>query len=267
MYIGNISFEEIKNLQDIRNHLKSRMSRYRDQTILPMHYPYELEKKLYTAMLSGDLEGVQEVSREYSQFPVSVLCRGNPIRSLKNMMICNCSLITRAMIQGGLYQSYAYFLSDIYINKIESLNDENSLIYLNNLMIVDFMTAIKNSMTPKGHESSPLIRRAIDYIEENIDTHISLQEAADALHTNSSYLSRIFKREQGVTFTEYAHRSRMKKAKPLLLLSDLTIIAIANDLGYSSQSHFTQTFRRICGMTPRQYRRNGDVEKLLAKGA
>ena len=264
MFIGSVSFEQISNSKDIRDSLKKSLFRFRDRRYGAAHYPYELEKKLYAAMLEGDLEGIQEVSREYSAFPVSVLCEGNPIRSLKNMMICNCALITRAMIQAGLDQAYAYFLSDLYINKIESLSERESLIYLNNVMIVDFMSAIKHSVISRHQVSSSLVRGAVDFIEEHLYDDVSLELAAEALHTNSSYLSRLFKQELDISFTEYTHRSRVKKAQQLLILTDLSIVVIAGDLGYSSQSHFTRTFKRICGVTPRQYKLQHGVDELLA---
>lgn len=264
MFIGSVSFEQISNSKDFQDALKNSTFRFHNHRYGAAHYPYELEKKLYTAMLEGDLEGIQEVSREYSAFPISVLCEGNPIRSLKNMMICNCALITRVMIQAGLEQAYAYFLSDLYINKIERLGERESLIYLNNVMIVDFMSAIKHSVISRRHVSSSLVRGAVDFIEEHLYDDVSLELAAAALHTNSSYLSRLFKQELGVSFTEYTHRSRMKKAEQLLMLTDLSIVVIAGDLGYSSQSHFTRTFKRICGLTPRQYKLQHGAEEFLA---
>ena len=264
MYMGSVSFEDIGGSQDMRDILRKSLSRDRERAGDMSHYPYELEKKLYAAMLEGDLDGIRAVSREYGRFPISVLCEGNPVRSLKNMMICNCALITRVMIQAGLHHAHAYFLSDSYINKIESLHDKDSLIRLNGVMILDFISVIKHGVVSHRSASSPLVRGAVGYIEENVYETISLGRAAGALHVNSSYLSRVFKREMGVSFTEYAHRSRMKKAEQLLLLTDVPIASIAIDLGYSSQSHFTKTFKRIRGTTPHRYRLDHEAERLHA---
>ncbi|MCG8479058.1 MAG: hypothetical protein MI724_08190, partial [Spirochaetales bacterium] len=89
--MGSVSFEDIGGSQDMRDILRKSLSRDRERAGDMSHYPYELEKKLYAAMLEGDLDGIRAVSREYGRFPISVLCEGNPVRSLKNMMICNCA--------------------------------------------------------------------------------------------------------------------------------------------------------------------------------
>ena len=258
MYMGSVSFEDIAASTDMKDILRKGLSRDLDRAGVA-HYPYELEKKLYAAMLEGDLDGIRAVSEEYGRFPVAVLCEGNPIRSLKNMMICNCALITRVMIQAGLHHTHAYFLSDSYINTIESLHDKDSLINLNSVMILDFMSVIQHSVVLQRTVSSPLVQRAVRYIEENVYEAISLDAAAAALHANSSYLSRVFKREMGVSFTEYAHKSRMKKAEQFLTLTDVPIASIAIDLGYSSQSHFTRTFKRMVGTTPHRFRLDRDA--------
>ncbi len=260
MYIGNLSLEQIADSKEIKDALRRSLFQSRDNAF---HYPYELEKRLYAAMLEGDFDTIREVSRECSNFPPSVLCEGNPRRSLKNMMICNCALITRVMIQAGLHENYAYFLNDLFINKIESLTEKDALLRLNTIIIIAFMSAAKSSVVSRRSISSRLVHRAVDYVEEHLYDDISLEAAAAALHTNGSYLSRLFKREVGLSFTEYAHRSRIKKAQQLLLLTDLPIATIASDLGYSSHSHFTRIFKRICGVTPQHYALRRRAERFV----
>ena len=57
-------------------------------------------------------------------------------------------------------------------------------------------------------------------------------------------------------FTEYLHNCRIKKAQHLLLLTNMPLIEISTQLGYATQSHFTTVFKKICDMTPKQYRKN-----------
>ena len=70
----------------------------------------------------------------------------------------------------------------------------------------------------------------------------------------SGYLSRLFKKETGVSVSAYIRSQKIDMAKNLLRFSDYSMIDIANRLSFSSQSHFIQQFREVVGMTPKKYR-------------
>ncbi|GKX27945.1 hypothetical protein SH1V18_04250 [Vallitalea longa] len=259
MFIGNMDFRQIFNSFKISDmflkeeylykELKNNSSSY-------THYPYELEKKLYQAILTGNLVDIEKVGNEYSTYPRSVLCQNNSIRSLKNNLICSCALITRMAIETGLEENYAYFLSDLYINKIESLNEEELLVNLNAIMILDFMTQIKNSLTTNKNNYSDITKKVIKYIDDNLCSNLTLTDVAKHINTNSSYLSRLFKKEVGVSFTKYIHINRIKKAQHLLLFTNLSLVEISTLLGYTTQSHFCKIFKQISGITPNNFKQN-----------
>lgn len=257
VFIGNMDFRQIFKSLEISDMFLKEEYLYRElknDSSSYTHYPYELEKKLYQAILTGNIVDIEKVGNEYSAYPRSVLCQNNSIRSLKNNLICSCALITRMAIETGLEENYAYFLSDLYINKIESLNEEEPLVDLNAIMILDFMTQIKNSLTTDKNDYSNLTREVIKYIDDNLCSNFTLTDAAEHVNTNSSYLSRIFKKEVGVSFTKYIHINRVKKAKHLLLFTNLSLVEISTLLGYTTQSHFCKIFKEISGMTPNGFK-------------
>lgn len=254
MFIGNLDLKKIQKSFNMTDIMKQSQQVQKDDNLLESHHPYALEKRLRIALVEGNIEEVEKIGSEYSSYPMPVLCQNNSIRSKKNNMICSCALITRVAMQAGLEEKYAYYLSDLYINKIESLEDEEALTYLNAVMIMDFMTQIKSGIVYSKTTTSSLIQNTLSYINQHLYDDLSLTQVAEKLEVNSSYLSRLFKQEVGMPFTEYIHRSRIKKAQHLLLLTDLSIVDISNRLGYTTQSHFTKTFKKICGMTPKQYK-------------
>lgn len=91
------------------------------------------------------------------------------------------------------------------------------------------------------------------YINENYTQDISLTQMGDELHLNSNYLSQIFKRETGVTFSKYIVNLRIEKAKVLLATGNYSIGKTAQEVGFNDYFYFLKTFKRITGMTPRQY--------------
>lgn len=102
--------------------------------------------------------------------------------------------------------------------------------------------------------SLPVIK-CQDYIRYHLDEAVRLSELAEHVGLNESYLSTLFKRETGLTVTEYVQRERIDTAKNMLKYSDYTAMQIATTLGFSSQSYFTRVFRSNTGLTPTEYRK------------
>jgi two-component system response regulator YesN len=87
-----------------------------------------------------------------------------------------------------------------------------------------------------------------------MDKRITLDEVAAYLHLNASYFSRLFHKENGITFIEYVTRMKMNRAKELLDQTSHSIGKICEMLGYDNQSYFIKTFKNIVGVTPSEYR-------------
>ena len=98
------------------------------------------------------------------------------------------------------------------------------------------------------------IRKCIDYIYENLQEKLTVRSVAEYLKIDPTYLSKLFSKEVGVSFREFIINARVGAAKNMLAYSDFTISEISLSLGFSSQSAFTDTFKRSTGMTPGQYR-------------
>ena len=88
----------------------------------------------------------------------------------------------------------------------------------------------------------------------HIRERITIEDLADVFGVSASYLSRLFKKETGISVSEYIREQKIHVAKNLLRFSDYPMIDIANRLSFSSQSHFIQQFREAVGVTPKKYR-------------
>lgn len=98
------------------------------------------------------------------------------------------------------------------------------------------------------------IKKAMVFIENNYSKQISLTDIADAVNLNSSYLSRLFKKETSLSVTEYLTQFRLEKAKELLKNSSLRLRDIAENVGFNDISYFSNTFKKYTGMSPTEYR-------------
>lgn len=87
------------------------------------------------------------------------------------------------------------------------------------------------------------------------DSQFSLKILAEELGFSPTYLSTLVKKELGLPFQDYLVRERVKKAKLLLLTTDLKVYEIAEAVGFEDMNYFTQRFKQIAGVTPRQYKK------------
>jgi len=104
------------------------------------------------------------------------------------------------------------------------------------------------------------IHQVINYMKGHYMEKITLVEAAKTVHFSPQYLSKIFKDETGYTFKQYLNMIRIENSKKLLKEGDLSLMDICYLVGFSDQSHFSRTFKKISGMSPKKYLEQQDVE-------
>lgn len=97
------------------------------------------------------------------------------------------------------------------------------------------------------------LRRALDFLEANLDQDILLAEMATAAGLSPFHFAREFKAATGLAPHAYLIQRRIERAKELLTRSDLPIAAIATATGFSHQSHLTRHFKRLVGITPARF--------------
>ena len=92
------------------------------------------------------------------------------------------------------------------------------------------------------------------YISAHYSENISLDSVASAFNLNTTYLSRMFKKETGEKFADYIIRFKIKKAKELIADGSYDTQQICEKIGYNSVSYFSKVFKAYTGMTLKQYR-------------
>jgi AraC family transcriptional regulator len=98
------------------------------------------------------------------------------------------------------------------------------------------------------------LQRAREYVHAHYAENLTLAQVARAAGVHPVYLGHIFRQEFGETLGEYLNRLRVRAAAGLLADSRLPLSAVAADLGFYDQSHFTRVFRQLTGATPGTFR-------------
>lgn len=96
------------------------------------------------------------------------------------------------------------------------------------------------------------------YLQERYADTLTLPVIAERFGFNPSYFSRLFHRRAGVPLVEYINGLRIRRSCVLLKRTSLGVLEIALSVGYNNLSHFNRYFRRLVGMSPREYRSRGE---------
>ena len=94
----------------------------------------------------------------------------------------------------------------------------------------------------------------IKYVHEYYNQDITVQRIAQAVNVNANYVSQLFKKETGSTYTKYLSKLRVENACKLLIDTDLSVSEIARQVGYSDYFYFSRVFKKIKGKSPSVYR-------------
>ena len=224
---------------------------FKNREYLIKHISYDREMAFYQSIGNGDME---EMHRLFMPFNVEGFGKlsANPLRNLKYHLIITVAMITRYVIEAGLEMEAAYNLSDIYIQKIDVCQDEESVRKIHKELCEAYVKRMQLSKKRKLY-SKP-VSKCIDYIYDNLHDKIALEDLAEVACVSSSYISKLFHSEVGTTIAQYIQKKRVEAAKNLLVFSEYSVSDISNYLQFSTESYFISVFRKITGVTPKKYR-------------
>ena len=180
------------------------------------------------------------------------LCHVTPITNLKYHFVITTAMITRMCGQNGMELEQAFRLSDFYIQKLDDLHTAQEVQNLHEEMVIDYTERMRREI--RKDVISKHVSDCKDYIYCHVKERITVEQLASEFGISASYLSRLFKKEVGVSVSTYVKNKKIEVAKDLLKFSDYSMIEIANHLSFSSQSHFIQQFKEVVGITPKTYR-------------
>lgn len=137
---------------------------------------------------------------------------------------------------------------------IQEANSIQEVQNMNKFYISIWLQAIRET---RNYGSFQHIKQVLVFIESNyMNNELSLQMAADHIKWSVPYVSQVFKQSVGISFSQYLIQLRMEKAKQLLADPDCKTADIPEHIGYTDYPHFTKTFKKMYGISPREYRKS-----------
>lgn len=163
----------------------------------------------------------------------------------------------------NLYEAYGLTLDSGVIEDIISydLGDKVSSMEGLKAYLFDYLIwpLLMNLHEPE--EPDDVVYRIARYLNENLEKNVNLEECARAFHYNPNYLSRMFKKNFGKTYTDYITELKMERCCQLLARSDISVSELAERFGYSSAQNFIRVFKKYTLLTPGQYRKKYSQEE------
>lgn len=213
---------------------------------------YVLEEAILKLVRTGNIEGFNSLLFNDDNFHIGVT-GNNAIRQLKNNIIIITTLCTRAAIDGGLEYDTAYELSDHFIQLTEQTDNPDILYELLSKIAYTFAEKVSQAQTPTSADGR--LQKAILYIKQNTNQHITVGDVARYVGFSKSYFSTYFKENLGFSVSDFILRCKLEEGRRLLQFTNKSISTISTFLCFSSQSHFQTAFKKQFGMTPNEYRR------------
>ena len=212
----------------------------------------EGKKQAYLSkVVSGDIRGAQE-------------CLAATLREIRysggsyspilffDILIAYEDLLTDYCKQQDLY-------SEEYERNLKKWNVSTDNIRSEKMLLAVTEDLIRETLEYAAEEKKSKdikpIREIKKYIEENYMEEISLGQLAELVDMNASYLSSVFKKETGMTYSEYLILCRVKQASRLLVETNLSIGEIAHQSGYQDARYFSKQFSKQVGLKPSEYRK------------
>ena len=109
--------------------------------------------------------------------------------------------------------------------------------------------------------SSDMVGRVRQYMQQNMAEDITVQQLSDMVYVSKSYLSRVFRKETGMSLNEYLQKLRVEAAKSILVSSSLCVEEVSSMVGYHSPKYFYRVFLAGTGMSPRDFRKSESAGK------
>lgn len=211
---------------------------------------YAQERRLLRAVSEGL---TQEAERLIAPAGLAVMERraADPLRNVKNYAVILNTLLRKAAEEGGVHPLHIDDQSRRFAFRIENLRAASEAPRLLRAMVAGYCQLV-NAHATAYH--SALVRDAILHVDADLTADLRLHALAGRLNVSPGYLSLLFRRETGSTFTDYVARRRMDRASFLLAFTDMQVQAVGTHCGIPDANYFCKTFKRYTGKTPRDFR-------------
>lgn len=239
-YIGNNSIICYKDLHSF--------FRSEDNSLLENY-----QKLLSDGIKSGNEILVKKRLKDITDY-IDCCAGGINRESLKNFYCATVTLINNIRVSVGVENNPKGLLSKDISSLIRMIEKSDNLKELNAILEEIALSVVSKVNIYNSRGIKLIMQRAMEFIDDNYNEQISLNEIAEHTYVSTYYISRLFKKELGKNFVDYLNEIRIAKAKELLKDLRFKTYEVAELVGISDAHYFSKLFKKHEGITPSEYR-------------
>ncbi|MBO4807681.1 MAG: AraC family transcriptional regulator [Lachnospiraceae bacterium] len=205
------------------------------------------------ALVSNDAETVKAILEEYNK--AAMLIQGTS--EYMNSISMRYLFLFNHFLRDIMKKSKTYDDSQLLLELTDVFDVDDFCNWLYKKILWAFETAAQNKTNPTDN----VVELVEKIVREHLDEDISLDYVASKVYLAPKYLSRLFKEEKGLNFTQFVNDCKMEEASKLLIETDKTLEEIITVIGFNSTNYFIKKFKDSYDVTPAQYRRSHRIER------
>ncbi|MEK4487462.1 AraC family transcriptional regulator [Psychrobacillus sp. FSL H8-0484] len=212
---------------------------------------YELEKKLFLDMYSFEIEKAKKVLREMIDLIIATSGK-QMILNVKNYYVQLSAIMARKLFENQVPIDKVMAFNSASLEVIETKMNDAQFLQCADELVEFFVLVITERKKPSfGHQT---VNKVILFINDEIETNLTVEDIALHFNISTSHLSRIFREHTGVTLVEYLNIRKVEECQYFLRHTNKGISDISNSFHFCNQSYFTRIFKKYTGLTPKQFR-------------
>lgn len=212
-----------------------------------LEYPDHLENSLIREMRNGNKKKVADYGEQFIRQVAGSSAAPEMIREYALRFIANVLHAVQDMKEWGNPEENAQY----FMERILSGETREEVKY----QLEKFVHALVADSEEEVLTENGMIMNVISYIRSHYQEDITLSEAARICRVTPEYLSKIFYKEMGINFSPFLQNFRISIAKRMLLTGKHRVYEVAEAVGFHDQKYFIKVFKKICGVTPSEYRK------------
>ena len=217
---------------------------------------YEAENKFLQAIEKGDVDNVQKAYQEMASVGSAIMRNVNAIYSNPDLSVAVLrGLVRKSAERGGVPVTEINEITQNSVQRQAQAKTQEEIYQITRDMIMELTQAVKDNQINTKGLSSPIIK-VVYYINNNNSQKLTLPDLSNVANYSVGHLSKEFKKEVGMSISDYIQLIRCQKAKELLETTDAQIADISYIVGYEDNNYFVKVFKKQYGVTPSTYRKS-----------
>ncbi|MET0958754.1 MAG: AraC family transcriptional regulator [Psychrobacillus psychrotolerans] len=213
----------------------------------------ELEEQLFQKMFSFEVTEAKEILRSMIDLIIAGT-RKNMIQNVKYYYIQLAAIMGRKLNESQVPTDKVGAFNIACVETIETKMSDAQFLLCADELVEFFVMVITERKKPSfGHQT---VNKVILYINDEIETNLTVEDIAKRFAISTSHLSRIFREHTGVTLVEYLNVRKVEECQYFLRTTNKAISDISSSFHFCNQSYFTRIFKKYTGITPKQFRDN-----------